>query len=107
MYYVSMGAVRRRSGQALLVLLLAALAATAASAAAWYGLTVASQAAGTDVRNAPAAQHVILAHRTGEVANGPRASLDAFAGTVGGLLRLPEGAPLLGLTADMTYIYPD
>ncbi|MEU8817100.1 ABC transporter permease [Actinoplanes sp. NPDC048796] len=101
MYYVSWGAVRRRSGQALLVLLLAALAATAASAAAWYGLTVASQAAGSDVRNAPAVQHVILAH-----GRGPAGELDAFAATVDGLLRLPEGRPVLGLAADMTYIYP-
>ncbi|XVU20836.1 FtsX-like permease family protein [Actinoplanes sp. CA-054009] len=99
---MSLGAVRRRPGQALLVLLLAALAATAASAAAWYGLTVASRAAGTDVRNAPAIQHVILAHGRGEAG-----ALDSFAGTVDELLRLPSGRPVLGMTADMTYIYPD
>ncbi|GAA0496224.1 hypothetical protein Ade02nite_17480 [Paractinoplanes deccanensis] len=107
MYDVSLGAVRRRSGQAFLVLLLATLAATVASAACWYGLTVASRAADTDVRNAPAAQHVILAHRAGEVAGDPRRALDSYAATVRGLLRLPEGRPVLGLAADMTYIYRD
>ncbi|MEV4351423.1 FtsX-like permease family protein [Actinoplanes sp. NPDC049596] len=105
MYYVSFGAVRRRSGQALLVLLLAALAATAASAAAWYGLTVSSRAADTDVRNAPAGQHVILSHGPGRVANDPRGALDSFAATVDGLLKLPDAKPVLGLAADMTYIY--
>ncbi|SNY75834.1 hypothetical protein [Paractinoplanes atraurantiacus] len=102
MYFVSLGAVRRRSGQALLVLLLAALAATAASAAAWYGLTVASRAASTDVRNAPAIQHVIIAHGRGEAG-----ALDPFAAKVDDLLRLPSAEPVLGLAADMTYIYPD
>ncbi|MFF5081533.1 ABC transporter permease [Actinoplanes sp. NPDC000266] len=99
---MSLGAVRRRSGQALLVLLLAALAATAASAAAWYGLTVASRAASTDVRNAPAIQHVILAHGRGDAGG-----LDPFAATVDDLLGLPSARPVLGLTTDMTYIYPD
>src|SRR3954452_21790744 len=106
MYSVSWGAVRRRRPQALMVFVLAAIAVSAAAAGPWYGTTVASRAAGARVAAAPPAQHTIVVHRTADLAGDPRGTLDAFAGSVRGLLTLPGAEPRLGLAQDMTYPDP-
>ncbi|WP_250008141.1 FtsX-like permease family protein [Actinoplanes sp. M2I2] len=106
MYYIALGAVRRRSGPALLVALLAALLATAASCAAWYGLTVSSRSAGNEVTSAPVEERVILVRQAGEGTDDPRGALDALASTARGLLPLPGATPVLGAIADGTYVYP-
>jgi hypothetical protein len=103
MYYVSFGAVRRRTGQAVLVAVLAAILTTAAVAACWYGLAMASRAAGAVVDAAPASERVISVHKQGDTAGDPRAALDAFGTQIRGLLTLPGAVPLTGLEADMTY----
>ncbi|GIE97177.1 hypothetical protein Ari01nite_46420 [Paractinoplanes rishiriensis] len=102
---MSWGAVRRRTGAALAVLVLATIAATAAAAAPWYGLTVATRAAGAEVTARPDAEQVITVHRPGRPTGGdPRRALDEFAGTVRGLLPLPGATPVLGLVQDTTYL---
>ncbi|MBL7262204.1 FtsX-like permease family protein [Paractinoplanes lichenicola] len=106
MYYIALGAVRRRSGPALLLALLAALLATGASCAAWYGLSVASQSAGAEVVRSPVEERVILVRQAGESTSDPRAALDKFATTVRGMLPVPSGTPVLGVVAEATYIYP-
>jgi hypothetical protein len=101
MYFVGWGAVRTRTHSALSVLVLAALAATAAAAGPWYGLTVASRAAGAEVAARPAAQRVVTVHHSGvDVAGDPRRALDGFASTVRRLLPLAGAVPVLGLTED-------
>jgi len=107
MYQVSFGAVRRRTGQALLVLFLGLLVAAAAAAAPWYGLTVAARTAGNEVTSAPAAQRVVLVSRAAAgVGNDPRAALDALAAQAGGLLPLPGAVPLTGLVQNTAYDDP-
>ena len=107
MYYVSFGAVRRRTGQVLLVLVLALLVGVAAAAAPWYGLTVASRAAGTEVAGAPAAERVVVVQRpAGGIGGDPRAALDAFAAQVHGLLALRGAVPLTGLVQNTSYADP-
>ena len=108
MYYVSFGAVRRRTGQTVLVLILAVLVAAAGAAGPWYGLTVASRAAGNEVTAAPAAQRVVSIQRAAGsgTAGDPRAALDALAAQVGGLLTLPGGAPLTGLVQNTSFSDP-
>jgi putative ABC transport system permease protein len=103
MYYVSFGAVRRRTGQAVLVAVLAAILTTASVAACWYGFAVASRAAGAVVDAAPAAERVVSAQKQAETAGDPRAALDAFGTQIRGLLTLPGAVPLTGLEADTTY----
>ncbi|MEU4242804.1 FtsX-like permease family protein [Actinoplanes sp. NPDC026619] len=103
MYFVSWGAVRRRTTQAALLTLLAALAAAAATAGVWYGLTVASRAAGAEVAARPAAQRVVTVHQQINSAGDPRASLDALAATTRGLLPLPGVTPILGVAHETLY----
>jgi len=105
-YVVSLGAVRRRSGPAVLLLVLAGLAAVVAAAAPWYGLAVATRAAAADVAAVPAAQREITVHRTGETGGDPRGALAGFAAGVRGMLALPGVEPRLGLAADMSYRDP-
>ncbi|WP_250030284.1 FtsX-like permease family protein [Paractinoplanes maris] len=106
MYYIALGAVRRRAGPALLVAVLAALLATAGSCAAWYGLTVSSRSAGNEVTSAPVEERVILARQAGESTDDPRGALDAFGATARGLLPVPGATPVLGAVAGGTYLYP-
>ncbi|MBM2619737.1 ABC transporter permease [Actinoplanes sp. LDG1-06] len=106
MYYIALGAVRRRSGPALLMALLAALLATGASCAAWYGLTVSSRSAGAEVLRAPVEERVILARQPGDTTDDPRGALDRFASTVREMLPVPSGTPVLGVVAEATYNYP-
>jgi putative ABC transport system permease protein len=106
MYYIALGAVRRRSGPALLVGLLAALLATAAGCAAWYGMTVSSRSAGNVVTSAPVEERVILVRQAGEGTDDPRGALDDFDATARGLLPVPDATPVLGAVADASYIYP-
>jgi hypothetical protein len=103
MYFVSWGAVRRRTGQAALLTLLAALAAAAATAGTWYALTVASRAAGAEVAARPAAQRVITVHQQATSAGDPRKSLDELAATTRGLLPLPGVTPVLGAEHEALY----
>jgi putative ABC transport system permease protein len=103
MYYVSFGAVRRRTGPALLVSVLAVLLATAAVAACWYGLAVASQAAGAVVTAAPAAQRVVSVQHATDTGGDPRAALDAFGTQVRGLLTLPGAVPLTGVEQETSF----
>jgi hypothetical protein len=103
MYYVSFGAFRRRTGQAALVAVLAAVLTTAAVAACWYGLTIASRAAGAVVDAAPSSERVISVHQQADIAGDPRGALDAFGTRIRGLLTLPGAVPLTGLAADTTY----
>lgn len=105
MYFVSWGAVRRRTAQAVLLTLLAALAAAAGASAPWYGLTVASRAAGAEVQDRPAAERVITVHQPqAETAGDPRKALDALVTRAHGLLDLPGATPILGLAQDTTYL---
>lgn len=106
MYFVSWGAVRRRRAQTALLTLLVTLAATAGAAAPWFGLTVASRAAGAEVARRPAAEQVVTVHsRAGSTTGGdPRQALDAFAARVHGLLVLPGAGTVLGLVHDTVYI---
>ncbi|GAB2577100.1 hypothetical protein Aab01nite_12100 [Paractinoplanes abujensis] len=106
MYYIALGAVRRRSGPASLLALLAALLATGASCAAWYGLSVASQSAGAEATRSPVAERIIEVRQAGESSDDPRGALDTFATTVRGLLPVPSGTPVLGVVAEATYVYP-
>jgi FtsX-like permease family protein len=106
MYYVSFGAVRRRTGQAVLVAVLGAILTTASVAACWYGLAIASRAAGSVVDAAPAAERVISVSHDADTAGDPRAALDTFGARIHGLLPLPGAIPLTGLAADMTYTQP-
>jgi hypothetical protein len=99
---VVIGAVRKRTAQAVMVLVLTGIAAATAAAAPWYGLAVASHAAATDVTNAPAAQRVVSASRSGPTSGSPRAALDTYAEEVGLLLRV-AAAPVLGLRRQMVY----
>ncbi|HEY0532906.1 MAG TPA: ABC transporter permease, partial [Actinoplanes sp.] len=103
MYYVSFGAVRRRTGQAVLVAVLAAILATAAVAACWYGFATASRAAGAVAGAAPASERVISVRHDAGTDGDPRAALDAFGARIRGLLRLAGAVPLTGLEADTTY----
>ncbi len=104
MYSVSWGAVRRRTGQSLSVLVLATIAATAAASGPWYGLTVASRAAGAEVAARPPAQRVVNVHHAGvDTAGDPRRALDAFSVTVQGMLPLAGAVPILGLEAGTVY----
>ncbi|GAA2639538.1 FtsX-like permease family protein [Paractinoplanes durhamensis] len=103
MYFVSWGAVRRRTTQAALLTLLAALAAAAATAGTVYGLTVASRAAGAEVTSRPAAEQVITVHQDGAAVSDPRAALDALAATTRDLLPLPGVTPILGAAQDTFY----
>ena len=103
MYYVSFGAVRRRTGQAVLLSVLAVILATAAVAACWYGLAVASRAAGAVVGAAPAAQRVVSVHHEADTGGDPRAALDAFGSQVRGLVTLPGAVPLTGLEQDTSF----
>ncbi|HEX5200258.1 MAG TPA: FtsX-like permease family protein, partial [Actinoplanes sp.] len=105
MYFVSWGAVRRRTAQTALLTLLAALAAAAGASAPWYGLTVASRAAGAEVQARPAAERVVTVHQPGaETGGDPRKALDALVVRVNGLLDLPGATPVLGLAQGTTYI---
>ncbi|WP_433307262.1 FtsX-like permease family protein [Actinoplanes sp. CA-030573] len=105
MYFVSWGAVRRRTAQAVLLAVLAALAAAVASAGPWFGLTVASRAAGAEVAARPAAQRVITVHQPEAETNGdPRRALDALDARVHALLPLAGTTPILGLAQDTIYI---
>jgi putative ABC transport system permease protein len=103
MYYVSFGAVRRRTGQALLLAVLALLLAAAAVAGCWYGLAVASRSAGAVVSAAPAAQRVVSVQQPTDTNGDPRAALDAFGAQVRGLVTLPGAVPVTGLEQDATY----
>jgi len=104
MYSVSWGAVRRRTGQSLSVLVLATIAAAAAASGPWYGLTVASRAAGAEVAARPPAQRVVNVHHAGvDTAGDPRRALDAFSATVQGMLPLAGAVPILGLEAGTIY----
>ncbi|MCU7722555.1 ABC transporter permease [Actinoplanes sp. KI2] len=101
MYFVSWAAVRARTDSALSVLILAVLAATAAAAGPWYGLTVASRAAGAEVAARDAAERVVTVHQSDvDFAGDPRGALDRLASRVQQLLPLPGATPALGLTAD-------
>ncbi|WP_164842772.1 FtsX-like permease family protein [Actinoplanes solisilvae] len=106
MYDIALGAVRRRSGPALLVALLALLLAAAASCAAWYGLTVASRSAGSTVTSAPVEQRAISVRQATGATDDPRGALDALGTTTRGLLPLPGAAPVLGVVSDGFYNYP-
>ncbi|MCO8269786.1 ABC transporter permease [Actinoplanes sp. TRM 88003] len=106
MYYIALGAVRRRSGPALLVGLLAALLATAAGCAAWYGITVSSRSAGNEVTSAPVEERVILVRQAGEGTADPRGALDRFGATARGLLPVPDAKPVMGAVAEASYVYP-
>ncbi|MFF5296036.1 FtsX-like permease family protein [Paractinoplanes globisporus] len=104
MYFVSWGAVRRRTTQAALLTLLATLAAIAAASGPWYGLTVASRAAGAEVEARPAAERVINVHQPpADTGGDPRKALDALAARVQGLLTLRGSTPILGLTQNTVY----
>ncbi|WP_203819277.1 FtsX-like permease family protein, partial [Paractinoplanes ferrugineus] len=103
MYFVSWGAVRRRTTQAVLLTLLAALAAAAATAGTWYGLTVASRAAGAEVAARPAAERVITVHQRADSDGDPRRALDELAATTRGLLPLPGVGPVLGVEHETIY----
>ncbi|HEY0535337.1 MAG TPA: FtsX-like permease family protein [Actinoplanes sp.] len=100
---MSFGAVRRRTAQAVLVAVLAAILTTAGVAGCWYGLAVASRAAGAVVDAAPAAERVVSVQKDADTGGDPRAALDAFGTQIRGLLTLPGAVPLAGLEADMTY----
>ena len=106
MYYIALGAVRRRSGPALLVGLLAALLATAAGCAAWYGLAVSSRSAGNVVTSAPVEERVILVRQAGEGTDDPRGALVDVGATARGLLPVPGAEPVLGAVADASFVYP-
>ncbi|NMO57372.1 ABC transporter permease [Actinoplanes sp. TBRC 11911] len=106
MYFVSFGAVRRRAGQSLMMFILAGLLATVAAAAPWYGLAAATRAAQAHVSTAPIQQKVLLANKEGDTGGDPRAALDAFGATVGGLLPLPGARPVAGIEAEMRYVDP-
>lgn len=106
MYHIALSAVRRRSGPAFLFATLSALLATAASCAVWYGLATASQAAGNEVISAPVEQRMITVHQGVSVSGDPRGALDDFAARVDELLPVSDTAPVLGVVAPMTYVYP-
>ncbi|GIF22030.1 hypothetical protein BJ973_002357 [Actinoplanes tereljensis] len=103
MYFVSWGAVRRRTTQAALLTLLAAVAAAAATAGTWYGLTVAARAAGAEVTARPADQQVITVHQRAPTNGDPRLALDRLAATTRALLPLPGVTPILGVVQDTFY----
>jgi len=104
MYFVSWGAVRRRSAQAALLTLLATLAAIAAASGPWYGLAVASRAAGAEVTARPAAERVINVHQPAATTGGdPRKALDSLSARVHDLLQLPGATPVLGLAQETVY----
>ncbi|WP_433384250.1 FtsX-like permease family protein [Actinoplanes sp. CA-142083] len=89
----------------MLLTLLAALAATAGASAPWYGLTVASRAAGAEVQTRPAAERVITVHQPqAETGGDPRKALDALVVRVNGLLDLPGTTATVGLAQNTNYI---
>jgi putative ABC transport system permease protein len=97
-----LGAVRTRTAQVLTVLILTAIAAAAAAAGPWYGLAAASRAAAADVEAAPAGQRVLSIRQLVTTDGDPQGSLTAFARTVSGILPIPAGDPVLGMSQDMT-----
>ena len=103
MYYVSWGAMRRRTGQSALLLALALLAAAGAAATPWYGLTVAARAAGAEVTAAPPGERVVTVYQQADASNDPRKALDTLAANVSGLLSLDGARPILGLAQDTAF----
>jgi putative ABC transport system permease protein len=96
------GAVRTRTAQVLTVLILTALAVAAGVAGPWYGLAAAARAAAADVDAAPAGQRVLSIRQLVTTDGDPRGTLTAFDTAVRGLLPVPAGDPVLGLSQDMT-----
>ncbi|UQU66906.1 ABC transporter permease [Couchioplanes caeruleus] len=102
-----LGAVRARKAQALTVLVLTALAGAVAVAGPWYGLAAASRAAASDVAHAPPAQRVVSVRQITGIGGDPQRALDAFAGTVRGMLPVPDLEPVRGMTLAQNAVVRD
>jgi len=97
-----LGAIRARTAQALTVLILTALIAAVAAAGPWYAIAAGSRAADGDVAAAPAGQRMLSVRQTATTGGDPQTSLDAFRGTVDGLLPIPGLRAVLGMTVALT-----